>query len=89
MSKSWMKKKEEQPSVPIGTVPLGTEEKKHAWEHCGYLTISKSGEVLSVVVKKKRYVVNLEETEEVLEGRRNYTLIYEYVGEKVGLSEQA
>ena len=71
--KPWQKKKDEQ-----------REEKKRTWEDCGYLTISKSGRVLSVVVKKKRYVVNLEEAEEVLEGRRNYTLIYEFVGERSG-----
>jgi hypothetical protein len=54
------------------------------WSDCGYLTLSKSGKVLSVVVKKKRYVVNLEETEEVLDGKRNYALIYEFAGEKIG-----
>ena len=74
MSKSWQKKKEEQPS----------KEKKRSWKDCGYITISKSGKVLSVVVKNQRYVVNLVEAEEVLEGRRNYTLIYEFVGDKVG-----
>jgi hypothetical protein len=37
-------------------------------------------------VKKKRYVVNLNEAEEVLDGKRNYTLVFEFVGEKVGFS---
>ena len=71
-AKSWQKKKGQQ------------EEKKRTWKDCGYITISKSGKVLSVVVKHKRFVVNLEETEEVLGGRRNYTLIYEFVGENLG-----
>ena len=66
-------KKEEQPS----------EEKKRTWLDCGYLTISKSGKVLSVVVKHQRYVVNLEETAEVLDGKRNYTLIFEFVGSAI------
>ena len=71
MSKPWKKKE---------------EPKKKSWADCGYLTISKSGKVLSVVVKNQRYVVNLEEAAEVLDGKRNYTLIFEFVGEKVGFS---
>ena len=74
MSKPWQKNKEKQQSP----------EKKRSWVDCGYLTLSKSGEVLSVVVKKKRYVVNLEEATEVVDGERNYTLIYEFVGDKNG-----
>jgi len=73
MGKSWQKK-EEQPA----------EEKKGTWKDCGYLTISKSGKVLSVVVKHKRYVVNLAEATLVLDGIKEYSLIYEYVGSKNG-----
>jgi hypothetical protein len=72
MSKSWMKKTEP---------PVKTEEGKPAnWKDCGYLTISKKGNVLSVVIKHQRYVVNLNEATEVIEGQREYTLIYEFVG---------
>lgn len=60
------------------------EPKKKSWADCGYLTISKSGKVLSVVVKNQRYVANLDETADILDGKRRYTLIYEFVGEKVG-----
>ena len=68
MSKPWQKNKEKQ--------------QEGTWKDCGYLTISKSGKVLSVVVKEKRFVVNLEQATEVIYGQRNYTLIYEFVGEE-------
>jgi len=74
MSKPWQKNKEKQQSP----------EKKRSWVDCGYLTLSKSGKVLSVVVKHRRFVVNLEEATEVLDGNRKYTLIYEFVGDKNG-----
>jgi hypothetical protein len=73
-----MKKKEEQPA----------EEKKRTWVDCGYVTISKSGKVLSVVVKNQRYVVNLEEAAEVLDGKRNYTLVFEHVNPSRDCSER-
>ena len=63
---------------------MSKEEKKHNWKDCGYITLSKSGKVLSVVVKNQRYVANLDETADILDGKRRYTLIYEFVGEKVG-----
>ena len=69
-------KKEEQPS----------EEKKHTWKDCGYLTLSKSGKVLSVVVKHQRFISNLDEVGDVLDGKRNYCLIYEHMKE-VGKDE--
>jgi hypothetical protein len=56
--------------------------KEKQWKDCGYVTISKMGKVLSIVVKHTRYVANLEEILEVLDGDRNYTLIFEHVGEK-------
>ena len=52
------------------------------WKDCGYLTISKSGKVLSVVVKHQRFISNLDEVGDVLDGKRLYCLIYEFVGEK-------
>lgn len=52
--------------------------KEKQWEGCGYISISKSGKVLSVVVKHQRYVANLEELNQVLEGIREYTLIFEH-----------
>lgn len=77
MSKPWMKKKEQ---------PVETEDGKPArkWNDCGYVTVSKKGNVLSIVIKHQRYVANLEEATEVIDGQRDYALIYEFVGERVG-----
>ena len=55
---------------------------KEMWKDIGYISISKKGTVLSVVVKHKRYIVHLDEAREVLDGKRNYALIYEYQKEK-------
>jgi len=72
MSKSWMEKKEP---------PRGGPEK--SWNDCGYVTLSKNGNVLSIVIKHQRYVVNLKEAAEVVDGQRNYALVFEFVGEKM------
>jgi hypothetical protein len=61
---------------------------KRSWADCGYITLSKSGKVLSVVVKHQRYVANLEETEEVLDGKRRYTLVFEHVNPSRDCSER-
>ena len=47
------------------------------WKDCGYLSLSKDGKKVSVVVKKIRYFVGLEEAKEVLDGKRKYTLVFE------------
>lgn len=47
------------------------------WKHCGYFTLTKDGTKVSVVVHHIRYVLNLEEVKAVVEGKLNYTLIYE------------
>jgi hypothetical protein len=52
--------------------------KKKQWVDCGYITISKSGKVLSIVVKHERYVANLDEISQVLDGTKNYTLVFEH-----------
>lgn len=59
---------------------MSKSNEKH-WNDCGYLTISKSGKVLSIVVKHKRYVANLDDIAQVLDGTKNYTLIFEHVGD--------
>lgn len=38
------------------------------WKDCGYLSLTKDGKKLSVVIKKVRYFVSLTEAKEVLEG---------------------
>ena len=47
------------------------------WKDCGYLSLTKDGKRVLVVVKRSRYVLSLEESREVLAGRQDYTLIYE------------
>ena len=47
------------------------------WKECGYLSLTKVGKKVSVVVKHVRYVANLEEAKAVLEGKLNFTGILE------------
>jgi hypothetical protein len=47
------------------------------WKDCGYLSLSKNGESVSVVVKHVRYFAKLEELKDVLEGKKAYTLVFE------------
>ena len=42
-----------------------------------YSARAKDGKKVSVVVKKTRYLANLEELRKVLEGRKSYTFILE------------
>jgi hypothetical protein len=47
------------------------------WKDRAYLCISKSGKKINVVIKHGRYVADLKAFREVLEGQKNYTLVYE------------
>jgi hypothetical protein len=47
------------------------------WKDCGYLTLTKDGKKVSVVVHHVRYLLNLEQVKSVLENKRNYCLIFE------------
>lgn len=47
------------------------------WKSCGYLSLTKNGKKLSIVVKHVRYFISLAEVKDVLDGKRNYTLILE------------
>jgi|GEM_PF-2856369 hypothetical protein len=60
-----------------------TEQIKQ-WKSCGYVAVSKKGTVFSIVIKNERYVVNLEDLMDVLDGKLNYALIREFEGEKNG-----
>jgi hypothetical protein len=46
---------------------------------CGYFTLTKDGKKVSVVVHHVRYLLSLDEVKAVLEGRRNYTLVFEFL----------
>lgn len=48
---------------------------------CGYLSLSKSGKVVSIVVKRKRYIANLKEVRQVVYGAREFTPILKSVGQ--------
>jgi len=47
------------------------------WKDCGYLSLTKDGKKVSVVLKKARYIANLEELRKVLDGKKTYTFILE------------
>lgn len=50
---------------------------------CGYLSLSKSGKVVSIVVKRERYIANLKEARQVAYGARDYTAILKSVEVKI------
>lgn len=47
------------------------------WHDCGYISLTKDGKNVTVKVKNVGYFVKLAELKEVLEGKKNYVLIYE------------
>ena len=47
------------------------------WKSCGYLSLTKDGKKLRVVVKKILYVAKLEDVKAVLDGKLSYTEIFE------------
>jgi hypothetical protein len=47
------------------------------WKDCGYLSLTKDGMKVAVIIKHFQYVLSLEESREVLEGKQAYTVIYE------------
>lgn len=47
------------------------------WKDCGYLSLTKDGKKVSVVVKKVRYFMVLDEVRDVLDKKKDYALIFE------------
>jgi len=47
------------------------------WKDCGYLSLTKDGKKVSVVVKHMQYIASLEELKAVLDGKLNFTDILE------------
>jgi len=47
------------------------------WKDCGYLTYTKKGDRILIVLKHERYVCDLAEVEQVLAKERDYTEIFE------------
>lgn len=47
------------------------------WKDCGYISLTKDGKKVTVMVKHVRYMANLEEVKAVVNGKLNYTLILE------------
>jgi hypothetical protein len=47
------------------------------WKDCGYLSLTKDGKKVAIVVKKVRYIAKLEELRKVLDGKQSYTYILE------------
>jgi hypothetical protein len=55
------------------------------WKDCGYLSFTKKGDKVLIVVKRARYVADLKEVTDVLDGKRSYTLIFEPPTEEVNV----
>jgi hypothetical protein len=47
------------------------------WKECGYLSFTKKGDRILIVVKHQKYVADLKGIKAVLAGKQTYTLIYE------------
>lgn len=47
------------------------------WRDCGYLSLTKDGKHLKVVLKHVTYFLKLEEAKDILDGKQGYTLVYE------------
>jgi len=55
------------------------------WKDCGYFTLTKNKQKVSVVIKHVRYYLEIEKVKEVLDGKLPYALVYEppTKGEKI------
>jgi len=47
------------------------------WKSTGYLSLTKDGKKVTVMVKHVRYIANLKELQDVLEGKLNFTEVFE------------
>jgi hypothetical protein len=56
-----------------------SESKKKVWKSCGYISKTKNPKVLLVMVKHKRFIVNIFGLQSVNTGKLEYTLIYEHI----------
>jgi hypothetical protein len=50
------------------------------WKDCGYLALTKNKKGVLLVLEHKRYFLKLDEVKSVLDGKREYTLVYHHVG---------
>jgi hypothetical protein len=48
-------------------------------KNCGYFSLTKDGKKVALVIHHVRYLLNLQEVKDVLENKRNYALISEFV----------
>lgn len=47
------------------------------WHSCGYISLTKDGKKLRVVVKKANFIADLNHVKAVLDGKLGYTEIFE------------
>lgn len=47
------------------------------WKDCGYVSLTKSKTGVLLVVKHVHYFLKLEEVKAVMNGQRDFTLVYE------------
>lgn len=59
---------------------------KDNWKSCGYIGKSKNEKVLIVMVKHTRFIVNVSGVKDVLDGKVEYTEIFEHIeGDKANV----
>jgi len=51
------------------------------WKECGYLSLTKDGKKITVMIKYVRYIANLDELKTVLDGKLGFTGVYEPIKE--------
>jgi uncharacterized protein YebE (UPF0316 family) len=49
------------------------------WKDCGYVSLTKDGKKILITLKRVRYIASLQELKEVLDGKKAYTLVLEYL----------
>lgn len=47
------------------------------WKSCGYISLTKDGKKLKVVIKKQVYIAKLDDVKAVLDGKLDYIEILE------------
>jgi hypothetical protein len=50
---------------------------KLVWKSCGYISLTKDGKKLKVVIKKQVYIAKLDDVKAVLDGKLDYIEILE------------
>jgi len=52
------------------------------WQDCGYFALTKNVKVALIKIKNVRYIVNMKDLKDVLDGKLEYAFIFERMKEK-------